>query len=58
MLWLERGAFSEQAAGMERRAGAEVIRERSLKVEHARLLGRLHWLGCNSGVFSARLVHG
>ena len=28
--------------------------DRCLKVEHARYLGRMHWLGFNTGQISAR----
>jgi hypothetical protein len=29
-----------------------------MKLEHARLLGRLHWLGFNTGAISSSRSHG
>jgi hypothetical protein len=31
-----------------------VIVDRCIKIEHARYLGRMHWLGFNTGQISAR----
>jgi hypothetical protein len=44
---------SEEGIGIAESAGLEVIADRCLKIEHARYLGRMHWLGFNTGVISA-----
>jgi hypothetical protein len=43
----EGGAIAEQG-------GLRVVMDRCMKVEHARHLGRIHWLGFNTGRISAR----
>ncbi|MYE84799.1 MAG: CoA-binding protein, partial [Gammaproteobacteria bacterium] len=35
-------------------AGLDVVMDRCFKIEHARYLGRMHVLGFNTGVVSAR----
>jgi len=37
-----------------RRAGLDVVMDRCMKVEHARYLGRMHWLGLNTGLITSR----
>jgi hypothetical protein len=32
--------------------------DRCMKVEHARLLGRMHWLGFNTGEIISKRLHG
>ena len=32
--------------------GLAVVMDRCLKVEHARLLGRMHWMGFDTGVIA------
>ncbi len=53
-LWLQYGVVSEEGATLAREAGLEVVMDRCLKVEHARHLGRMHWLGFNTGRIVAR----
>jgi uncharacterized protein len=53
-LWLQFGVISHEGARIARQAGLKVVMDRCMKVEHARHLGRMHWLGFNTGVVTAR----
>jgi len=53
-LWLQFGVLSFEGAAIAERAGLDVVMDRCLKIEHARYLGRMHWLGFNTGVITAR----
>ena len=57
-LWLQFGVISTEGAAIARRGGLGVVMDRCLKVEHARVLGRMHWLGFNTGQITARRAHG
>ena len=35
-------------------AGLDVVMDRCVKIEHARILGGLNWAGVNTGVISAK----
>jgi uncharacterized protein len=48
-LWCQFGVINEEAARIAEDAGVTVIMDRCLKVEHARYIGRMHWLGFNTG---------
>lgn len=52
-LWLQYGVISEEGIEIAREGGLDIIVDRCLKVEHARYLGRMHWLGFNTEVVSA-----
>jgi uncharacterized protein len=52
-LWLQFGVISEEAAITATAGGLEVVMDRCMKVEHARYLGRMHWLGFNTGRITA-----
>ena len=52
-LWLQFGVISEEGIEIADQGGLNVIVDRCLKVEHARYLGRMHWLGFNTNVISA-----
>src|SRR3984893_11951883 len=43
------GVINEEAARIAEDGGVTVIMDRCLKVEHARYVGRMHWLGFNTG---------
>jgi predicted CoA-binding protein len=49
-LWLQFGVISQQGAQIAAGGGLNVVMDRCMKVEHARHLGRMHWLGFNTGV--------
>ena len=48
-LWCQFGVINEEAARIAEDGGVTAIMDRCLKVEHARYLGRMHWLGFNTG---------
>jgi uncharacterized protein len=48
-LWCQFGVVSEDGAQIAEDGGLAVVMDRCLKVEHARYLGRMHWLGFNTG---------
>lgn len=53
-LWLQFGVISPEGAGIAEAGGLKVVMDRCLKVEHARYIGRMHWLGFNTGNVTAR----
>jgi predicted CoA-binding protein len=57
-LWLQFGVISPEGAELARRGGLAVVMDRCMKIEHARHLGRMHWLGFNTEQITARRAHG
>jgi predicted CoA-binding protein len=53
-LWMQIGVIHEPAAAEARAAGLDVVMDRCVKIEHARLFGGLNWAGVNTRVISAR----
>jgi predicted CoA-binding protein len=47
-LWCQFGVINFEAARIAEQGGVTVIMDRCLKVEHARYVGRMHWLGFNT----------
>jgi len=54
VLWMQIGIRNEEAARLALDAGMDVVMDRCVKIEHARILGGLNWAGVNTGVISAR----
>ncbi len=48
-LWCQFGVISPEGIRIAAEAGLTVIVDRCVKVEHARFVGRMHWLGFNTG---------
>jgi hypothetical protein len=57
-LWLQYGVISPEGARIATDGGLDVVMDRCLKVEHARYLGRMHWLGFNTGEITSSRSHG
>ena len=47
-LWCQFGVVNEEGAGIAEDGGVSVVMDRCIKVEHARYVGRMHWLGFNT----------
>jgi predicted CoA-binding protein len=54
VLWMQLGVENAAARARAESAGLEVVENRCVKIEHARLFGGLGWAGVNTGVISAR----
>jgi predicted CoA-binding protein len=54
VLWMQLGVVSEAAKARARAAGLEVVMNRCVKIEHARLFGGLNWIGVNTRVISSK----
>jgi len=54
VVWMQLGIVHEEAAATARAAGLEVVMDRCIKIEYARLFGGLNTAGVNTGVISAR----
>lgn len=52
-LWLQFGVISQEAADIATAGGLDVVMDKCMKVEHARFLGRMHWLGFNTETITA-----
>jgi predicted CoA-binding protein len=53
-LWLQFGVISPEGVEIAEAGGMQVIMDRCMKIEHARYLGRMHWLGFNTEQITAR----
>jgi predicted CoA-binding protein len=54
VLWMQLGIRNPEAAHIATNAGLEVVQDRCVKIEHARILGGLNWAGVNTGIISSR----
>lgn len=53
-LWLQLGVIDREAAEKASAAGLDVVMDRCVKIEYARLFGGLDLAGVNTGVISAK----
>lgn len=53
-LWLQLGVINREAAAMADAAGLDVVMDRCVKIEYARLFGGLNYAGVNTQVISAK----
>ena len=54
VLWMQLGIGNDDAARIASDAGLDVVQNRCVKIEHARIMGGLNWAGVNTGVISAK----
>jgi predicted CoA-binding protein len=47
-LWCQFSVINEEGARTAENGGVSVVMDRCIKVEHARYVGRMHWLGFNT----------
>ena len=47
-MWCQFGVINPEGARIAEEGGVSVIMDRCIKVEHARFVGRMHWLGFNT----------
>jgi uncharacterized protein len=47
-LWCQFGVINDEGTRIAAEGGLAVVVDRCLKVEHARYVGRMHWLGFNT----------
>jgi predicted CoA-binding protein len=52
--WLQLGVINREAAGKAAEAGLDVVMDRCVKIEYARLFGGLNYAGVNTQVISAK----
>ena len=53
-VWMQLEIVNEEAAARARDAGLDVVMDRCMKIEYARLFGGLNTIGVNTGVISAK----
>ena len=54
VLWMQLGIVNEEAAAKAREAGLEVIMNRCMKIEFARMFGGLNFVGVDTKIISAK----
>ena len=54
VIWMQLGVVNEEAAAVARDAGLDVVMDRCVKIEYARLFGGLNWVGVDTRVISAK----
>ncbi len=53
-VWMQIGVVHEEAAQKARDTGLDVVMDRCMKIEYARLFGGLNFVGVNTGIISAK----
>ena len=54
VLWMQLGIVNEEAAAKAEAAGLEVIMNRCMKIEFARMFGGLNFVGVDTKIISAK----
>ena len=54
VLWMQLGIFHDEAARKAHEAGLQVVADRCMKIEYARLFGGLNLIGVNTGIISSK----
>ena len=54
VLWMQIGVIDQASAAKARAAGLDVVMDRCVKIEHARLFGGLNWFGVNTKLVSSK----
>ncbi len=53
VFWLQLGIYNDEAVGLAVDAGMDVVVDRCMKIEHARLFGGLNFIGVDTRVISS-----
>ncbi len=54
VLWMQLGIYNEQATRLAFEAGMDIVANRCMKIEHARLFGGLNFIGVNTNIISSQ----
>lgn len=54
VIWMQLGVINGEAAGIAEDAGLDVVMDRCMKIEHARLFGGLNFVGVYRGIISSK----
>jgi predicted CoA-binding protein len=54
VVWMQLGVINPEAARIAEGAGLDVVMDRCMKIEHARLFGGLNFIGVNRGIISSK----
>ncbi len=53
VLWMQLGIFNDEATALAVQSGMDVVVDRCMKIEHARLFGGLNFIGVDTQVISS-----
>ncbi|MCP4232438.1 MAG: CoA-binding protein [Aestuariibacter sp.] len=54
VIWMQLGVVNQQAAKLASDAGLDVVMDRCVKIEYARIFGGLNWVGVDTKIISAK----
>jgi uncharacterized protein len=54
VVWMQLGVLNEEGARFAEDAGLDVVMDRCMKIEHARLFGGLNFVGVHRGIISSK----